>query len=413
MPEHTKFLIPEQFGVTQERGFLPKEDPEISLPHDAFDELTELGREMPNLLGSGTLRQRVQKLYPLNYPYPAKPLTQRQKILLMVHLGFTISAYTHANAHLAFTPKHIREQNPREDEVIIPKNIAVPFVEVAKELGVPPILSYSFYCLNNWWRFNLKGPITVDNLQLLQHFLGGLDERHFILIHTEIEQKLAPAIYATAPAQEAVLQDDIVQVTEQLEIMANSENNAVLTMHRMGEGCHPDIYYLRVRPYIFGFNIPGAPGRVIFDGVDTRIPMLRGETGAQTPSWPTLWAAIGIQFSDDNLKRHVLDMRNYLMPDHLAFLLAVERGPSIRQFVLDCVAQKRSGWRRLKDAYNRNITAIHRFFRLHLKFADIYINKKSNKYALYKEQGQYGTGGTRFMQYLTQHCDEIHAHKIT
>ena len=61
-------------------------------------------------------------------------------------------------------------------------------------LGREPILSYASYALWNWRRLDESGPIALGNIALLQHFLGGLDEAWFILIHVDIERRAGAAL---------------------------------------------------------------------------------------------------------------------------------------------------------------------------------------------------------------------------
>ena len=395
-------IMPEGYGISH-RGILPCPDPLTKLPSD-FGYYDEFGRQLPDFLGAGIVRNRIKEL-----PFPARPLTTLsfdEKMLLMLRLSFIVSAHVNQDSYIEFTPKRTREKlQTDKSQIVIPANIALPFTDVAEDLKIPSILSYTFYSPYNWERIDKGGPIVVSNLLTIQGFLGGLDERHFILLHTEIELALGSALYYIPDLFRNTLRDLPQAVGSTLETMAQSIENAKAILERMTESCHPDIYYLRVRPYIFGFNIEGSGRNVIFEGLPEgkKMPVLRGETGAQTPSFPAIWAAMGIEFSDDHLKQHVLAMRDYMLPKHRAYIEAIERGPSIRQFVLTAVQEKREGAKELKDAYNRAIMALYKYFRLHRYYAYIYIDRKAKKYTLHQEQGAYGTGGTRYMQYLTKH----------
>lgn len=399
----------ELFGVSYDRGFVPHLDPLTSLPKD-FSFYDDFGRQLPDFLGAGKVREQTSEL-----PVPLRPvslLSYEELTLLMIRLSFMASAYVNQNSHFEFTPKRIRDKAPVDTDIVVPRNIAVPLVETAKCLGVPPILSYTFYGLANWKKLFKEGPIVVSNLCPLQVFHGGLDERHFMLEHTEIECNLGPAVHTIPTAQYAAESDNMTYAAYLLsDVITPSIETAVQTMHRMLEACHPDIYYLRVRPFIFGLNL-GAHRRVIYEDVDERTPVLRGETGAQTPSFPALWSAMGIDFSNDHLKKHVLNMRNYMLPHHVKYIETIEQGPSLRKYVLHCAGGRGGDAKALKQAYNMAIAALHEFFKLHLYYANIYINRKTKKYALHQEQGAYGTGGTPYMEYLSAHCKEILEHRI-
>lgn len=408
-----RVLTPEMFGITRERGALPELDPLLKLP-EGFSFYDEFGRELPDFLATRNVRK-----YALELPRPSQSidsLSERERILLMVRLAFIVSAFAHQNSHIEFAPRYIKKRFEPEEVIEIPENLSVPFLEVSEKLDVPSIMSYAFFCLNNWEKFDKNGPIEVQNLRPIQSFLGGADERHFILEHTEIESGLGPAVYSIIPAQNAAFNDSAKELARYLCLMETCLARAIESMENMMEFCHPDIYYLRVRPYIFGFNLPGAQAkRTVFRVGNGNIssPLLRGETGAQTLSFPALWSFMGIQFSDDSLKHHVLEMRNYLLPIHRSFLTYIESGPSIRGYILSYVDSRREGWAELKDANNQVVLKLHDFFkRLHLYYADVYINKKARKYSGNKMRGLYGTGGTPYMEYLSRHCEIILDHLI-
>lgn len=410
-----KQMIPEEYGISH-RGVLPVPDPLTKLPKD-FTFYDEFGKQIPELLRNGMVRKEIKNL-PLP-PRQVSALSFDEKMLLMVRLAFSVSACVNQDAHLEFTPQSLPrriKENLRKDTspVIIPAHIVRPFLAAAEALGIPPILSYTFYAPYNWERIDKGGQIEVSNLRTIQGFLRDVDENHFTLLHTEIENNLGPALHSIPVAQKYVFCGLSSGLADTLRLIAQSVENAESALGRMPEFCHPDVYYIRVRPYIFGLNLRSSGRQVIFEGLEEgkRMPVLRGETGAQTPSFPALWAAMGIEFSDDHLKQHVLHMREYMLPNHRAFIEAIERGPSIRSFVLGCICEKRKGSSALKEAYNRVIVALHKYFRLHRVYADLYINKKARKYTVHKEQGAYGTGGTPYMEYLTKHCQEILAHRI-
>ena len=55
-------------------------------------------------------------------------------------------------------------------------------------------MSYASYCLDNWYLLDSKQPISLDNVALINNFLGGVDEDWFVTIHVCIEDAAAPAV---------------------------------------------------------------------------------------------------------------------------------------------------------------------------------------------------------------------------
>ena len=72
---------------------------------------------------------------------------------------------------------------PDQPAATLPAQLAQPWYDVAQRLGRPPVLSYASYALDNWRRLDPTKPIQLDNIVLLQNFLGGQDEEWFVVIH--------------------------------------------------------------------------------------------------------------------------------------------------------------------------------------------------------------------------------------
>jgi indoleamine 2,3-dioxygenase len=178
----------------------------------------------------------------------------------------------------------------------------------------------------------------------------------------------------------------------------------------MPENCDPYIYYTRVRPYIHGWkDNPGLPGGLVYEGVAQYggLPQkFRGETGAQSSIIPSLDAAFGVAHKDDPLRPYLMEMREYMPPKHRAFIEAVERGPSIRGYVVE----NREHFPVLRTAYNNCIHLLERFRSRHLDYAAGYIQKQSQKRA--SNPTEVGTGGTPFLAYLKKHRDETSTHLV-
>ena len=135
---------------------------------------------------------------------------------------------------------------------------------------------------------------------------------------------------------------------DQLEASLTKLRNALASMYqvlgRMPERCDPYIYFHRVRPYIFGWrNNPSLPDGVVYEGVDEYKGVgqkFRGETGAQSAIIPAMDGVLGIEHERDELREYLMEMRTYMPPKHVAFIEAVEAGPSVRNFV---TTAKRAG----------------------------------------------------------------------
>lgn len=378
-------------NVDPQRGFLPAKDPLDHLP-SAFARWEEIAQDMPKLLTAGKLREALEKLPIIDLAQLRNDTQTRRAMLLLSYFGH---GYVWGGA---------------ETKNRIPAGVAMPWYETAKRLGRPPVLSYASYALYNWRRIDSRGPIALGNIALLQNFLGGIDEEWFILVHVDIEARAGPALAAIISAQKAVAEDRVDELEQSLLASASALEQMYTTLLRMPEHCDPYIYYNRVRPYIHGWkDNPALPEGVIYKGVGAytgRPQKFRGETGAQSSVIPALDAALGISHRDDPLRPYLMEMREYMPPGHRALIEALEKRPSLRQFVIEHSRERTS----LREAYNSCVQWIERFRSKHLEYAALYIQNQSQRNTA--NPTDVGTGGTPFMPYLKKHRDETAEHLL-
>lgn len=393
------------FGLTPARGFLPATDP-LAAMHSNL-EWDELATNLPKYFMGSDLRKRIDALPPFDIAALRDEAETRRAMMVISYLGM---AYQWVDT------------KPAE---VLPAKLAVPWYEVGRLVGRPPILSYASYALDNWFRLDQKpdrapGPanqapgtstdatIACGNIALLQNFLGGQDEEWFILIHVDIERRAGQALQAIADAQTAALAKDADALDTALTAMRNAQQEMFDVLKRMPERCDPYIYFHRVRPYIFGWrNNPALPNGVIYEGVEAyrgEGQFFRGETGAQSAIVPALDGALGIEHERDELREYLMEMREYIPPEHVRFIEACEKGPSIRKFVAET---KRPTTQTL---FNACVELLADFRALHLEYAGTYIHAQAQKET--SNPSAVGTGGTPFMIYLRKHRDETRAQTI-
>ncbi len=379
-----------QFDIDPIRGFLPAADPMRRLPIE-FEQWEAIASELPKWLMSDRIRNFIGDLPPFPTDRLAGERELRRAMLLLSYLG-------HA---------YVWGEHSCVDR--IPAVLAVPWHSVATKLGRPPILSYASYALDNWFRLDPDGPIACGNIALAQNFLGGADEEWFILIHVDIEAKVAAAIVAISRAHAASARGNDAELQFNLETIVESMAQAYSTLTRMPDHCDPYIYFHRVRPYIHGWkNNPTTPNGMIYEGVaeyDGKPQTFHGETGAQSSIIPSLDALLGVEHESDPLKEYLVAMRNYMPPKHRAFIAALESGPPLRNVVKqgNCPPI-------LRQLYDECVSLVERFRSLHLEYAATYIFKQAQTEA--SNPSAIGTGGTPFMKYLKKHRDETTQHLL-
>lgn len=380
------------YDISPERGFLPS-DPCETLTDCST--LNDLGRELPKLLSTRQVRRFIDE-QPSFLPSVPASWHEGELQAAMRILSFAGHAYVW--------------ETPGRPAAKLPSQVARPWYEVAQKLGRPPVLSYASYALDNWRRLDRTQSIQLDNIVLLQNFLGGLDEEWFVVVHLQIERQAGPGLDGLLRAINAVSKGKDDEALVGLQDLASAQTAMRDTLLRMKERCDPYVYYTRVRPYIHGWkNSPSLPDGLIYDHVEAyaqQPQQFRGETGAQSSIVPCLDAGLGIRHAPDPLTVYLQEMREYMPPRHRSFLQALEsrtddRGRSI---LSGYVHDRKGSHPQLWSAYCACINLLAQFREVHIGYADSYIfrqhqTSETNPTAV-------GTGGTPFMTYLQKHLDE-------
>ena len=357
--------------------------------------ITEIANELPKLLLTNNVQNKINKLKvnELSVDILLKNKSEKEINLAMSHLSFIAHAFMWGG---------------NKPEKILPEVISKPWVKLSKYLGRPPILSYASYCLDNWYKVNQKEPISLDNVALINNFLGGVDEDWFVTIHVCIEDAAGDAIDAAYKLSRLNESNNVDDFNTNLKKILMSLKNVNNIFSKMPEKCDPYIYYHRVRPYIFGTkDNPHLKKGLIYENQFNNKPQFyRGETGAQSSIIPFLDGALGIYHSNDNLRHYLNEMRDYMPPKHRKMIEDVEK----RSKAKDLISQSK----KLMNVYNNCLEEIRKFRAMHLEYAATYIHKQAQVHNTFGTGGSTirGTGGTPFMKYLKKHRDETQKQKV-
>ncbi|MDH5724115.1 MAG: indoleamine 2,3-dioxygenase, partial [Nitrospira sp.] len=370
------------FGISPERGFLPSDPCETLLDCPT---LNHLGHEMPKLLSARQVRQFIDEQPALLPSIPSNWREDECRAALRM-LSFAGHAYVW--------------ETLGQPAVKLPSQLARPWSEIAQKLGRPPVLSYASYALDNWRRLDGTKPIQLDNIVLLQNFLGGLDEEWFVVVHIQIEQQAGPGLAGLVRAINAASEGNDDEVLLGLQALASAQTAMRDTLLRMKERCDPYVYYTRVRPYIHGWkNSLSLPDGLIYEKVEAyaqQPQQFRGETGAQSTIVPCLDAGLGIHHAPDPLTVYLQEMREYMPPRHRAFLQALESqtDSSGRARLSSYVHDRRQSHSELWSAYGVCVGLLAQFREIHIGYADSYINRQHQTSTT--NPTAVGTGGTPF-----------------
>ena len=85
-----------------------------------------------------------------------------------------------------------------------------------------PVLSYASYCLDNWYKIDANEEISLENVALINNFLGGVDEDWFVTIHVAIENQASGAIEACMEMMEFNSETPESEIKKQLKNILQS-----------------------------------------------------------------------------------------------------------------------------------------------------------------------------------------------
>ena len=360
------------------KGFLPEQISQ-RLP-DEFQDIEAIARNLPKILVNNQIIEEVSSIEPEKHiENLTKPELERA-MLLYSYLG------------------HALIWGSNNSEKVIPKNLSRTWHKISKELERPPILSYASYALNNWKLRDESKPFELENIQIFQNFLGGMDEDWFIMIHVAIEYEAANVLKNL----KRYFIDKNIE-TKYLNEGLKSLDKINEIMNMMPDKCDPYVYYNRVRPYIFGWkNNPATPKGVIYEDISEysdKPQLFRGETGAQSSIVPALDALLGVTHSDDPLKAYLDEMRIYMPKEHRDLLFSLDDWRNTARSEILSEIDKSDN-----EIITELIHQLNIFRAKHLEYARIYIHEQalSNQ----SNSNTVGTGGTPFMKYLDKHLQE-------
>jgi indoleamine 2,3-dioxygenase len=270
----------------------------------------------------------------------------------------------------------------------IPQALAAPWVALARRCGLPPVLTYSSYVLDN------LGPGLGTNCAVpVATFTGGADEIWFIRVHQHIERAGAPIVDLARRLPVAITEED--DEPSDIETIAVSLEAMCSEARRMGENCDPYIYFHRVRRFLFGWqaNPLFRERRMVFQGVDQRaLPhggQYFGESGAQSPLVPLSDTLLGVGHREPFLK-YSTAMRSYMYPEHRRLLHAASNSEP------DCHRAD------ARVQLRRALEALHDFRGVHLDFARRYIVDQETH-----SDEAVGTGGSFVLAMLASARDAV------
>ncbi|XP_024434706.2 indoleamine 2,3-dioxygenase 2 [Desmodus rotundus] len=374
-----------RFHISEDYGFLLP-NPLKKLP-DHYRPWMEIANKLSHLIESHQLRAHVNQMPLLSCEFLK---SHREQRLAHVVLSFMTMGY-------------VWQEGETQPAQVLPRNLALPFVEVSRKLGLPPILVHADLVLTNWTTKDPEKLLDIRNLDTIFSFPGGESLRGFILVTVLVEKAAVPGIKALVQGVHAILrasQDSLLQALEQLRLSMQDITRSLGQMHNYVD---PDIFYAVIRIFLSGWkDNPAMPVGLIYEGVSTEPLKYSGGSAAQSAVLHAFDEFLGVRHSKES-GDFLLRMRDYMPPSHKAFIEEMQAAPSLRHHVLS------SGNGQLLTAYNQCVEALAELRSYHITVVTKYLvtaaaKAKSRKTSHLPEPPQAleerGTGGTAVLSFL-------------
>lgn len=422
-----------------ETGFLPSKYPVVRIEDEYYQPWENLAENLPSIIMSKLIRTLVDKMPVLQ--------TGRLGSIENVRRAYQILGFL-AHAYVWGTDEPVSK---------LPELIALPLVETANHLGLPPLGTYASFCLWNFREIFLTGtdPVQMDfdNITTITTFTGSIDEMWFYLVSVLFELAGAKAIKYGLAAMDHAKDDNAALLIQNLQSLAESIDNLGSVLMRMEEMCDPYVFYFRIRPYLAGWQNMTEVG-LNKDGVLYGKEMLRrsyaGGSNAQSslilfldsllsvPHFPTghrpvphqkVERKVGKIETDDNEKtqqqnrksEYLVEMRNYMPRPHREFLQMVDEKSTIRDVVMANKLEKNEFSADLTLSYDACLAMLKLFRDKHIRIVTRYVVLQAKRapamgslltlrsgLSKKKSEGaqERGTGGTSLLPFLKQCRDE-------
>ncbi|KAG9326375.1 hypothetical protein KVV02_003726 [Mortierella alpina] len=326
------------FMVGTQNGFLPRQDPLDVLPKE-YEVLEQLLQQMPLTLkdGSPGLLARGE----FGEACKALPQYDLSKIEDSELLSALYRDYTFVASAYLLEPCDILYRKTGDyglGRSVLPKNIAVPLVQVAEKIGAKPFMEYALsYALYNYRRIDKSKGLVWGNLELIRPFSGDPSELGFIISHVTMVSNSGELVKNTMRTLEAADKQNREQFNDALSKVVSTYEKINMEMDTMWERSLP-ADYLKFRTFIMGTkNQPMFPKGVIYEGVSDEPMFHRGESGANDSMVPMGDNLLQLTESmpSNPLTAVLKDFRTYRPHNHAEFLEYVEakaRQAHVRQF---------------------------------------------------------------------------------
>ncbi|KAG8969475.1 hypothetical protein FRC03_002751 [Tulasnella sp. 419] len=273
-------------------------------------------------------RQKVRMIEVLDFT----PIKNERRLLQRSHhvLAFLVHFYVHS------TPKS-------SPEIVIPKSLSRPLVDVSRWLGIAPVLTYADTVLWNWslrgsgesfssanmvfrTLFNASTDADVDETEFYRCCawieLRGLDSTKIIAKILDLLDK--------QHCDKATLHSQLTQQFQDLSVAVQDFTHILLSVRAR---CQPEAFYSSIRPWYRGDD-PADGRRWVYEGIQDMSSLpLSGPSAGQTTTLHALDALLGVEHGEDS-KEFMEKMLEYMPKEQRMMLMHLRaQAPRLRKIM--------------------------------------------------------------------------------
>ncbi len=356
----------ESYDISEKTGFLPERSNDIDLP-PKFNPWKDIMDNYHDLVKSNEFCKRVEAL----------PVLQTASLADDHLLKKAYSILTLLSHRYLIEGEGIGKKPTTKN--VLPRSLAIPWVEVSKSLGVNPVVTYASVVLYNYCLIDDEGPLTADNIKMLHTFTGTRSEEWFYIGSVLVEIEAIEGLNAIEAAFIAIENGDIDGLTKLMIKIHESLEKMAAALKKMYDECDKTIFCDLIRHFFNGTidETFFGEGGVKFEGVPEK-HLFQGASAGQSSTLPTFDAFLGIVQEN----AYFMKQRGYMPKRHREFITEISQMPSVREYI---AATKNPD---LIGAYNKCIGSIASFRNGHYTLVMDYIGNAA------------GTGGTEKVESL-------------
>ncbi|KAH9481098.1 Indoleamine 2,3-dioxygenase [Psilocybe cubensis] len=412
------------FDVDQRTGFMAPDPPIPRLPtawepwEAALDAAVQAKLQLGDKIGLTNLEKTTSSRW--------RESVRQLPVLATEELSNSAILLRRAHLVLAYILHFYVQSLPLTAEILIPESIGVPLLEVSSKLDIPPLLTFSDTVLYNW-RFRDEESAedsvpTPDNIRSQTLFTNLVDEEEFYLCSARIELRGVEILELMRVTMDETFVGDVIAVSrikEYLKTIARVIGELKALLMSVKQGCDPDVYYNKVRPWFRGEDSAETTRKWNFEGLDKhphlKLPTeLSGPSAGQSSMVHVLDVFLGVdhQATSPGKPSFMSRMQSYMPRNHRLFLDHLKANPRpLRAFVVDANNAE------LLSAYNQAVMSLKEFRDAHMIIATLYIlgparraSKLANDIAEHDSTTKSrapvgwtpvkGTGGTELVKFL-------------